>query len=113
VVLTDPTYAGMINRVRLAGAVPRLAPLVADTGEWRLDLEALHAVVSDRTRAVFINNASFPSGWERPPTSCRRSPRYVANGMPGSSIGPDSKVCSSTAAAQLTQLPSKECATAR
>ena len=27
VVLTDPTYAGMLNRVRLAGATPRLAPL--------------------------------------------------------------------------------------
>ena len=28
VILTDPTYAGMINRVRLVGAVPRLVPLV-------------------------------------------------------------------------------------
>ena len=27
VVLTDPTYAGMLNRVRLAGATPRLVPL--------------------------------------------------------------------------------------
>src|SRR6266513_681534 len=27
VVLTDPTYAGMLNRVRLVGAVPRLVPL--------------------------------------------------------------------------------------
>lgn len=26
VILTDPTYAGMLNRVRLAGAVPRLVP---------------------------------------------------------------------------------------
>jgi aspartate/methionine/tyrosine aminotransferase len=26
VILTDPTYAGMIYRVRLAGAVPRLVP---------------------------------------------------------------------------------------
>ena len=31
VVLTDPTYAGMLNRVRLAGAVPRLVPLRAET----------------------------------------------------------------------------------
>jgi aspartate/methionine/tyrosine aminotransferase len=31
VLLTDPTYAGMLNRVRLVGAVPRLVPLqVAD-----------------------------------------------------------------------------------
>ena len=63
VILTDPTYAGMVNRVRLAGAVPRLAPLRSETGEWRLDLDALRAAASDRTRAVFVNNASFPTGW--------------------------------------------------
>ena len=63
VILTDPTYAGMINRVRLVGAVPRLARLVADSGEWRLDLDALRAAASDRCRVVFINNASFPTGW--------------------------------------------------
>jgi aspartate/methionine/tyrosine aminotransferase len=63
VILTDPTYAGMLNRVRLAGAVPRLVPLVVENDEWRLDVDALRAAASDRTRAVFINNASFPSGW--------------------------------------------------
>lgn len=63
VILTDPTYAGMINRVRLVGAVPRLVPLHVVDGEWRLDLDALRAVVTDATRVVFINNASFPSGW--------------------------------------------------
>ena len=61
VVLTDPTYAGMLNRVRLVGAVPRLVPLRVDDGEWRLDLDAL--AVGDKTRVVFLNNASFPSGW--------------------------------------------------
>ena len=63
VVLTDPTYAGMINRVRLVGAVPRLAPLRVVDGWWRLDLKALRGAVTERTRAIFINNASFPSGW--------------------------------------------------
>lgn len=63
VVLTDPTYAGMINRVRLVGAVPRLARLVPVDGEWRLDLDGLRAAVTDATRVIFINNASFPSGW--------------------------------------------------
>jgi aspartate/methionine/tyrosine aminotransferase len=63
VILTDPTYAGMLNRVRLAGAEPRLVPLVVQGGQWRLDLDALRAAASERTRAVFINNASFPSGW--------------------------------------------------
>ena len=63
VILTDPTYAGMINRVRLVGAVPRLARLHVVDNEWRLDLDALRAAASDRTRVVFINNASFPTGW--------------------------------------------------
>src|SRR6266508_3761336 len=63
VVLTDPTYAGMLNRVRLVGAVPQLVPLHIADGEWRLDLDALRAAVTGRTRVVFLNNASFPSGW--------------------------------------------------
>jgi aspartate/methionine/tyrosine aminotransferase len=63
VVLTDPTYAGMLNRVRLVGAVPRLVPLVVRDGDWRLDLDVLAAAAGERTRVVFVNNASFPSGW--------------------------------------------------
>jgi aspartate/methionine/tyrosine aminotransferase len=63
VILTDPTYAGMLNRVRLVGAVPRLVPLRVARGDWRLDLDALAAAVGPRTRVVFLNNASFPSGW--------------------------------------------------
>jgi aspartate/methionine/tyrosine aminotransferase len=63
VLVTDPTYAGMLNRVRLVGAVPRLVPLRVADGAWRLDLDALAAAVTERTRVVFLNNASFPSGW--------------------------------------------------
>jgi N-succinyldiaminopimelate aminotransferase len=63
VILTDPTYAGMINRVRLVGAVPSLISLHVEAGEWRLDVEAVAAAVTDRTRVVFVNNASFPTGW--------------------------------------------------
>ena len=52
VVLTDPTYAGMINRIRLAGAVPKLVA-AARRGrvEWRLDVDALAAAVTGRRRA--------------------------------------------------------------
>jgi aspartate/methionine/tyrosine aminotransferase len=63
VVLTDPTYAGMVNRVRLVGAVPRLVPLQVREGEWRLDLDLLRAAVTDRTRVLFISSPSLPSGW--------------------------------------------------
>lgn len=62
VILTDPTYAGMIQRVRLAGAVPKLVRLVPEGREWRLDLDALRRTASDRTRALFLMNPSMPSG---------------------------------------------------
>jgi aspartate/methionine/tyrosine aminotransferase len=63
VILTDPTYAGMLNRVRLVGAVPRLVRLQVVDGNWRLDLDALRAAVTEATRVVFIHNAAFPTGW--------------------------------------------------
>jgi len=63
VILTDPTYAGMLQRVRMAGAVPRLAPLVPVEGEWRLDLDQLRAAVSDKTRAIFVASPALPTGW--------------------------------------------------
>ena len=62
VVLTDPTYAGMINRVRLVGAVPRFATCVVVDGAWRLDADSLREAVTDRTRALFLQNPTFPSG---------------------------------------------------
>lgn len=62
VILTDPTYAGMINRVRLAAGVPRFVPFVELGGEWKLDLERLRAAVSKRSRMVFVMNPSTPNG---------------------------------------------------
>ncbi|HKY60720.1 MAG TPA: pyridoxal phosphate-dependent aminotransferase [Gemmatimonadota bacterium] len=62
VILTDPTYAGMIYRVRLAGAVPRLVPFRPEGGSWRLDLDALRTAVSARSRLIFLMNPSIPTG---------------------------------------------------
>jgi aspartate/methionine/tyrosine aminotransferase len=84
VILTDPTYAGMLNRVRLAGAVPRLVPLVPGDAGWRLDLEALRATASPRTRAVFIMNPSLPTGcvmneeeWDAVAAVCRERDAWL------------------------------------
>ncbi len=62
VILTDPTYAGMINRVRLAGGVPRFVPFGESSGEWKLDLEELRGALSKRTRLVFLMNPCTPNG---------------------------------------------------
>jgi aspartate/methionine/tyrosine aminotransferase len=62
VVLTDPTYAGLVNRVRLAGGEPRFVPFAVVDGEWRLDRDALPAAVTPRTRALLLMSPSMPSG---------------------------------------------------
>ncbi|GHD46265.1 aminotransferase [Thalassobaculum fulvum] len=62
VVITDPAYAGLLNRIRLAGGVPRLVPLRVVDGGWRLDLDRLRDAASDRTRAVLTMSPSMPSG---------------------------------------------------
>jgi aspartate/methionine/tyrosine aminotransferase len=62
VILTDPTYAGMIYRVRLASAVPRLVPFYLENNSWRLDLDALRNAINDKTRALFLMSPSMPSG---------------------------------------------------
>lgn len=62
VVVTDPTYAGMLYRVRLAGGVARFAPFVVRRGAWALDLDRFRNAVTDRTRVIFLMNPSIPSG---------------------------------------------------
>ena len=62
VVVTDPTYAGMLYRVRLAGGVARFAPFMVRDGGWALDLDRFHDAVNDRTRVIFLMNPSIPSG---------------------------------------------------
>jgi aspartate/methionine/tyrosine aminotransferase len=61
VVVTDPTYAGIVNRVRLVGAVPRFVPWRVDGGEWRLDTGALSAAAAG-ARAMLLMSPSMPSG---------------------------------------------------
>lgn len=62
VVLTSPTYVGLVNRVRLAGGVPRFVRLVPGARGWRLDLESLREAVSTRTRAFLMMSPSMPTG---------------------------------------------------
>ncbi|WP_217358707.1 aminotransferase class I/II-fold pyridoxal phosphate-dependent enzyme [Thalassococcus sp. S3] len=62
VVITDPAYAGLINRIRLAGGVPKLVPLRIAGGGWRLDLDTFADAVTDRTRAILTMSPSMPSG---------------------------------------------------
>ncbi len=63
VIVTDPTYAGLINRVRLAGGVPAFVPFAFHPGgEWALDRDAMRAAIGPRTRAMLLMSPSMPTG---------------------------------------------------
>jgi aspartate/methionine/tyrosine aminotransferase len=62
VVVTDPTYAGIVNRIRLTGGTPRFVPFLAEDGGWRFDRDALDAVVGPKTTGFLLMSPSMPSG---------------------------------------------------
>lgn len=63
VIVTDPTYAGLLNRIRLAGGVPKFVPFEFVPGaHWKLDRGALQAAIGPRTRAMLLMSPSMPSG---------------------------------------------------
>ena len=80
VILPDPIYVGLLNRVRLAGGAPRLVPLSASASGWRLDLDALEQAVTSKTRVLLMVSPSMPTGgvlsheeWEAIAEVCRRA----------------------------------------
>ncbi|KZE90547.1 pyridoxal phosphate-dependent aminotransferase [Microbacterium sp. TNHR37B] len=62
VVMVDPIYAGLVNRVRLAGGVPRFAPLTPTARGWEIDPQELAAAVTTRTAAVLMMSPAMPTG---------------------------------------------------
>jgi len=63
VIVTDPTYVGLINRIRLVGATPKFASLKFTPGSrWNLDRDAIRRVVGPKTRAMLLMSPSMPSG---------------------------------------------------
>ncbi|WP_327358317.1 pyridoxal phosphate-dependent aminotransferase [Streptomyces sp. NBC_01304] len=62
VVLGDPVYAGLVNRVRLAGGVPRHVPCRPTPEGWRTDPAELAAAVGPDTAAVLVMSPAMPTG---------------------------------------------------
>ncbi|KAF2761586.1 PLP-dependent transferase [Pseudovirgaria hyperparasitica] len=70
VLLTDPTYIGLINRVKLVGAIPVLLPLEFHSGNpWRFPRETLLDFIESsqakdniRITAILLSSPAMPSG---------------------------------------------------
>jgi aspartate/methionine/tyrosine aminotransferase len=86
VLLTDPSYVGFINRIYLAGGIPRYVPLVANADGWRLDLVALAEIDPAPVRAVLMMSPSMPTGavfdsgeWQAIVEFCLRADCWLIN----------------------------------
>jgi aspartate/methionine/tyrosine aminotransferase len=62
VIVTDPTYAGIVNRIRLAGGVPRFVPFLGEEHGWRFDRGRLDDLVGPKTTGFLLMSPSMPSG---------------------------------------------------
>jgi aspartate/methionine/tyrosine aminotransferase len=62
VVVADPVYAGLVNRIRLAGGVPRHVPAVATSAGWVTDPDDLAAAVGPNTAVVLVMTPVMPTG---------------------------------------------------
>jgi aspartate/methionine/tyrosine aminotransferase len=62
VIINDPIYVGLLNRLRLANGVPRFAALIPGAKGWIFDRDTLHTAASARTRGLLMVNPSFPTG---------------------------------------------------
>ncbi len=86
VLLTDPTYVGLINRVRLAGGVPRFLPMLPSVDGWRPDLDALQQIDPGTIKAALLMSPSMPSGavfnadeWQAIVNFCQRADCWLIN----------------------------------
>lgn len=60
VIIPSPGYASHAEQVLMAEGVPVYVPLRA--ADWGLDVEAIRAAVTERTRAVILCNPGNPTG---------------------------------------------------
>lgn len=86
VLMTDPSYVGLINRVRLAGGVPSFVPLIPGPEGWRLDLKALAQVDPATIGAALLMSPSMPTGavfnsgeWQALVEFCQQADCWLIN----------------------------------
>jgi aspartate/methionine/tyrosine aminotransferase len=62
VVICDPIYAGLVNRIRLAGGIPRHVRCVPGEHGWVTDPGELASAIGPQTAAVLLMSPAMPTG---------------------------------------------------
>ena len=63
IVYMSPAWPNLPAACGVAGGTPVPVPMNVDEGRWSLDLNRFEAAISPKTRALFINSPSNPTGW--------------------------------------------------
>jgi aspartate/methionine/tyrosine aminotransferase len=86
VLMTDPIYVGLINRVRLAGGVPRFVPLIPSADGWRLDTDTAAKIDPKPVKAALLMSPAMPTGavftrdeWRTLVEFCQRADCWLIN----------------------------------
>lgn len=62
-VLLTPAWPNFAAAAELSGVRPVSVQLRFENGTWQLDLDRLEKAIGPKTRALFINTPSNPTGW--------------------------------------------------
>ncbi len=63
VVVVSPVWPNIMSGVRIMGATLKTVSLHSREDGFHLDMDELMAACDERTRAVFVNSPSNPTGW--------------------------------------------------
>eukprot|EP00913_Durusdinium_trenchii_P026953 g25288.t1 len=59
----SPTWPNIVSAIEISGAVATALPLQFVGGRWSLDLARLEGGITSKTKGLFINTPSNPTGW--------------------------------------------------
>ncbi|SFM51892.1 pyridoxal phosphate-dependent aminotransferase [Variovorax sp. OV329] len=63
VVAVTPVWPNLTAQPAIMGAKVHCVPLVPRQGEWTLDLDAVRAAVTSKTKLLIVNAPNNPTGW--------------------------------------------------
>ena len=67
IVVVSPVWPNIVSALSIVRGVSKPVLLERKDGvNWSLDLDTLFAAVDERTRAIFVNSPSNPTGWTMP-----------------------------------------------
>ncbi|VVE16792.1 aspartate aminotransferase [Pandoraea anhela] len=63
IVMVSPVWPNCVTSAKVMSADVRCVSLQAHEGEWFLDIDEIARQCDERTRAIFFNSPSNPTGW--------------------------------------------------